>query len=180
MIAHKRLYLIGMPASGKSTWGRQLALAWNWRFLDLDVAIEARTGMRIPEIFAAHGEAYFREREREALHATKQHQQTIIATGGGTPCFFDNLEFINREGVSVFLEVPLDSLLQRLRRRGNHRPLFSEQDQEKLRRQLHEKYRLRLPYYEQAHLRIAAESFPLLRLADKIQLWEYDQLRSKK
>ncbi|GAA4502147.1 shikimate kinase [Hymenobacter ginsengisoli] len=123
------LYLIGLPASGKTTLGRQLAAHYGRGFLDLDHRIVAEAGQTIPEIFASEGEAGFRQREAAALAAVASQpgQPLVVATGGGTPCFFDNLAVLHASGFVLWLDVPPHELLRRLARRNQAatRPLLA-------------------------------------------------------
>ena len=86
-----RIYLIGLPGSGKTTLGKQVAKALNLTFIDMDEKIEQTEGKSISEIFSKEGEAYFRDIERAMLHQVAQEENCIISTGGGAPCFFDNM-----------------------------------------------------------------------------------------
>ncbi len=169
----ERVYLVGMPASGKSTWGEKLAMAWRWKFVDLDKEIEKVAGQEIPFIFAEYGEDYFRKLEREALMQTKSLSQTVIATGGGVPYFFDNMEFINTQGVSVFLDATLDTLLERLQYKANTRPLFPKDDLPNLQAQVRKKYLDRRPFYQKAHLTVPEATLTLSELSAAIQFFEY-------
>ena len=110
------LSLVGLPGAGKTTLGRQLAAHFNRPFLDLDVAIEARTGRSVREIFAEDGEAEFRSLESTLLReALSQHgAPLVLATGGGTPCFHDNMALLNRAGPTLWLDVPVELLAARL------------------------------------------------------------------
>jgi shikimate kinase len=123
------LYLIGLPASGKTTLGRQLAAHYARGFLDLDQRIVAEAGQSIPEIFAAEGEEGFRRREAAALAAVAQHpgRPLVVATGGGTPCFHNNLAVLHGSGFVLWLDVPLAELKRRLARRNQAatRPLLA-------------------------------------------------------
>ena len=92
----KNIFLVGMPSSGKSTLGRRLARALGYRFADLDKLIVQDQKRTIPEIFASEGEDYFRKVEQRILRATQQNRSLVVATGGGAPCFFDNMDFIKR------------------------------------------------------------------------------------
>jgi shikimate kinase len=123
------LYLIGLPASGKTTLGRQLAAYYGRGFLDLDHRIVADAGQSIPEIFASEGEDGFRRREAAALAAVASQpgRPLVVATGGGTPCFFDNLAVLHASGFVLWLDVPLRELQRRLARRNQAatRPLLA-------------------------------------------------------
>src|SRR5512139_1403831 len=98
-----KVYLVGFMGAGKTTVGRELAARLDCPFFDLDELVEASENLRIKEIFAAHGEPYFRKRERDVLRATKHLDRAVIATGGGTFTFEENIQFIKAEGVSVYL-----------------------------------------------------------------------------
>ncbi len=91
-----RIFLIGYMGSGKSTLGRRLAKHLNLQFVDMDHYIEERNYKTIPQIFAEEGEAEFRKKERKALEELSEFTNIIIATGGGAPCFFDNIDIMNR------------------------------------------------------------------------------------
>ena len=112
-------------ACGKSSVGRKLAKALGMPFLDLDKAMTQKADMSIPEIFELHGADFFRKIEQEALHETFTLPPTIIATGGGAPCFFDNMEQMNQQGVTYYLEVNLDILASRLFAGRAKRPLVN-------------------------------------------------------
>ena len=150
----KMIYLVGMPSSGKSTLGKSLARLLRYRFIDTDRLIVQKTKLSIPQIFEQKGERYFREVEREVLHALPVQHPVVVATGGGLPCFFDNMTYIRKTGLSVFLDIPISSIAQRIRLHAkDDRPLLSHvQD---LEAELKLKYTHRLAYYAQADLRIS-------------------------
>ncbi|MEN7548727.1 shikimate kinase [Rapidithrix thailandica] len=145
-----KVYLIGMPGSGKSTFGNALAQQLAYTFVDLDASIEEKEQASIPEIFAHKGEAYFRIVERECLLETASLEQTVIATGGGAPCFYNNIQFIKEQGVSIFLNTSIEELAKRVSQQQGQRPLLPQQEKEELMEELQKKYALRLPYYQQA------------------------------
>ena len=121
------LYLLGLPGAGKTTIGRRLAAHYGWEFRDLDADIVAQAGQSIPEIFAAEGEAGFRAREAAALRAgaARTGPPLVLATGGGTPCFHDNLAVLQQTGFTLWLDVPLPELARRLARSRSARPLLA-------------------------------------------------------
>ncbi len=110
------LSIVGLPGAGKTTLGRQLASHFNRPFLDLDAAIEARTGRSVREVFAGEGEAGFRAVEAAALRAVLAAggPPLVLATGGGTPCFHDNMALLNQAGITLWLDVPVAELAARL------------------------------------------------------------------
>ena len=125
-----KIVLVGMPGSGKSTFGRQIAKQLNFSFIDLDQLIEKETGKKIRDIFTLEGEGKFREFETFFLEKTLASEDgLVLSTGGGTPCFNDNMEVINQKGVSVYLDVSLEEINKRLLRdQTGKRPMFAGLD----------------------------------------------------
>lgn len=110
-----RIFLTGYMGAGKTTLGKAFARELNVPFIDLDWYIEERFHKSIRELFVERGEASFRELERNMLHEVSEFEDVIISTGGGTPCFFDNMDYMNGHGQTVFLDVHPDILFNRLR-----------------------------------------------------------------
>lgn len=155
---HTRVYLIGFMGSGKTYTGRRLAHRLGYAFIDLDELIVQRERRTIPDIFAQSGESVFRLAEREALEATAFLEQTVVSCGGGTPCFFDNMRWINTHGLSVYLHVHPDLLLERLLRGQERRPLLQGMDKWALQEFIERKVAERAPYYEQAMVELVQRS----------------------
>jgi shikimate kinase len=112
----QKVFLIGYMASGKSTLGKELSQKLNCPFVDLDDQVEENMGMRIHEAIEKHGELYFRKQEHNALKKMLESlpESAVVATGGGTPVFYDHMEMLNAHGETVFLDVPLKALTERL------------------------------------------------------------------
>lgn len=146
------VFLIGFMGSGKSFIGKQLATFLSMNYCDLDVSIEEKAGMSISQIFDQKGEAHFRQVEQEALHDTANLSKTIISTGGGAPCFFDNMKWMNQSGLTVYLETSATLLAQRLQNEMEHRPLLAHLSRAELIRFIEEKIAQRRFYYRQAQL----------------------------
>ncbi len=126
-----KIYLVGMPGSGKSVIGKNLALHFDLPFVDLDTAIEVVEGKSVQDIFKEDGEAHFRQKEAEQLRELSSSTAGfVMATGGGAPCFHSGMEVINQNGVSVYLNVPLPELLKR-NSKNTSRPLLQDEDVEK-------------------------------------------------
>ncbi len=136
--------------------GRKLAVALRLPFLDLDDAIEEGERQPIRTIFDQKGEKAFRQLEREALRQTiNQYDAFVLATGGGAPCFFDNLALMNQSGTTIFLDVPIATIVQRMQgQQITDRPLLQELDQNQLVQEYTAKFEKRLPVYRQAHITI--------------------------
>lgn len=152
----KNIILVGMMSSGKTTLGKKLAKSLNYQFVDLDKLIEKDQGMEISSIFSMKGEAYFREVESRILKETARQKGIVLASGGGTPCFFDNMDVIKTMGVSIFLDVPAEDLARRIENHGkDDRPILSGATS--LVDTLRSRITDRLPYYSQANFTLKGE-----------------------
>lgn len=151
------IFLIGYMGCGKSTLGRSVAALTGWQFIDLDNYIEQRFHRTVKEIFAEYGEDGFRRRERAMLQEVADFENVIIACGGGTPCFFDNMEWMNRQGTTVFLDTSIDKLHTRLMRGRHKRPLIADKSDEELLSFIREALEKRMPFYSQAEKRFIAD-----------------------
>lgn len=148
-----KIFLIGLPGSGKSTLGKQVAHHLHTRFIDLDTAIEVSQGRSVPDIFNANGEAHFRVLENQMLTACIHNQPDfVMATGGGTPCFYNNMPIMNNAGTTIFLDIPIVELVQRLEATNQGRPLLAGTNPDQLLEKLRSLYETRLPYYQQAKI----------------------------
>lgn len=146
----RKIYLIGFMGSGKSTTGKNLASFLNWSFIDLDDRIESIAGMRIPDIFAQKGETYFRQIESEALLSTASGSEIVVSTGGGTPCFGDNMNFMLENGLTIYLKMTLSDLEKRLMNSSYERPLLKDVAGRDLRKFISSKLAEREEWYSMA------------------------------
>jgi len=145
-----KTYLIGFMGSGKSALGRQLAGILQAGFLDLDEVFEERYHISIYDFFGKYGEGNFRRIEQEILLETAGAGDTVISTGGGTPCFFDNMEFIKKNGVSVYLRMTAAELADRLRNVKKKRPLLRELEGDEFESWISAQLQNREVFYNQA------------------------------
>lgn len=154
-----KIVLVGMPGCGKSTLGKEIAQQINFQFFDLDALIEEKTGKAIPNIFAEKGESYFRKLESEVLEAALSAEDSfVLATGGGAPCFNQNMKRINKYALSVYLDVPLNHILERLTTTEIHiRPLFAGLDTAEIILKLKNMHLERSKYYEKAAIKLRGE-----------------------
>lgn len=150
-----RIFLIGFMGCGKTTSGKRLAAALNCEFYDLDHQITAVAGMSIPLYFEAHGEDAFRLLERKTLQEFPYPADCVISTGGGTPCFFDNMEWMNANGLTVFIDMPPLALAKRLEQGKYKRPLLKDLDEQGMVKFITEKLQDRLPFYNNARVIIS-------------------------
>ncbi len=165
------IYLMGFMGCGKSHMGSSLAKVLHRPFLDLDERIETIAGMSIPELFPRYEEQAFRHLEAFALRTTGQESSAIIALGGGTPCFFENMDWIRRHGRSIFLDTHPAILLERLKGQRKNRPLLNQFTDEELEAKISRQLEQRRPFYEQANftLSIEKEERALKELKELIQ-----------
>lgn len=156
-----KIVLVGLPGSGKSTFGRQLAAVLEFPYYDLDQLIEDRFQMKIPDIFSQHGEGKFRDWETEVLlDFLKREESYVLASGGGCPCFNDNMDLINENAVSVYLDVPLEEISVRLGlSKAHNRPMFSGLDQGEITLKLKSLLFERDYFYSQSKIKLSGEDF---------------------
>jgi shikimate kinase len=165
-----KIFLTGLPGSGKSTFGRKFAQFLGYRFVDTDDEIIRKEKMTIEEIFSTKGEQYFREKERDMLREVVANDDIVISTGGGTPCFFDNMEFINERGLSIFLNVPVKTIAKRLKKgRNKNRPMVAGKSDTELLHFLETKYTERHPFYSKAKHEIISESISHEQLMEELK-----------
>lgn len=146
----KPLFILGYMGSGKTTFGKALSAATGLRFIDLDFYIEQRFHATVREIFAQHGEDGFRRIERDMLREVAGFEDTIISCGGGTPCFFDNVDFMNSMGTTLWLQASRESLFSRLIRKREKRPLLAGHTDEEIRDIIDRQLIAREPFYSKA------------------------------
>jgi shikimate kinase len=144
------IFFIGFMGCGKTTWSRKLAAHLGYDFVDLDHLLEEQAGMTIAEYFATHGEDSFRILESEVLRQTPYTQNTVVSTGGGLPCFFDNMVWMNAHGKTVYIKLSPKTLVDRLERSKNKRPLLREKQGEELLAFITERLAEREVFYLQA------------------------------
>lgn len=164
-----KIFLIGFMGSGKTYWGKRLSEKLTLPFFDLDEQIETHEEKTISQIFAEEGEEYFRLLEKDTLHIiTESHESFIMATGGGTPCYFNNIEFMNKTGTSIWINTPVDLLFERLMKDKESRPLIKNLNDAQLKSFIIKKFSDRKIYYEQAEIVIEEDEKNLENLVEKL------------
>jgi shikimate kinase len=160
-----KIFLIGFMGSGKTHWGRQLSAKLGLAFHDLDTVIIEKEKKSVAEIFAEKGEEYFRYQEKETLEELVEGKDGfILSCGGGTPCFFNNIEFMKKSGKVIWLNTAIDALKERLLRERMTRPLIREVADGDLTRYIVRKLSERRMYYQQADVTVNEESVTLEEL----------------
>ena len=146
----KRIILVGYMGSGKTTVGKALARELGLQFYDLDWYIENRRRKTVPQIFAERGEAGFREIERNMLHEVAEFENIVLSCGGGTPCFFDNMDYLNQQGSVIWLKADAEVLYKHLLMGKTERPLLKGKSPEELITFIREQLAQREPFYSKA------------------------------
>ncbi|EKB49534.1 shikimate kinase [Cecembia lonarensis] len=165
-----KIILVGLPGSGKTTFGKLLAKQLNFAFLDLDQVIEQESGLSIGQIFEQDGEGRFRDLESFYLKKVLDGiEGFVLSTGGGTPCFNENMDLINEKGVSVYLDVSLEEIMRRL---GNDtlgkRPMFSGLGQGEATLKLKSLLAERENYYLQSKIKLSGDDISTEHLLSEL------------
>ncbi len=155
--ADGRIFLIGFMGTGKTHWGKIWAARHNYSFIDLDEAIEKNEQNTVANIFETRGEDYFRQKEAIMLRTMDEYTNTIISCGGGTPCFFDNINWMNAHGTVIFLEAPPVFILKNILSGENKRPLVKKLNEAELLFFTEQTLKERNEFYRQAGIILNAE-----------------------
>jgi shikimate kinase len=161
-----KVFIIGFMGCGKTTWGRKLANHLGFDFLDLDHVFEAKVGKTITEYFTEYGQDAFREMESTILKETDYPENVIVSTGGGLPCFFDNMAWMNTHGQSLYIKLSPKTLAERLDKGKTTRPLILGKHGEELVAFIAEKLAERESFYEQATHIVNGIDMSVERLVD--------------
>ena len=152
----KRIFIVGFMGTGKSHWGKLWALRHQLTFIDLDVLIENAEPQSVVDIFENAGEEYFRVKEASILRDQLMHENCIISCGGGTPCFYDNMEWMNENGYTVYLSATAPYMLKNIMDEKEKRPLIKNVNEAELLFFVEQKLKERLPFYSKASLTLDA------------------------
>lgn len=153
--------------SGKTTIGRPLAKALGFRFVDMDHHITDMQHKTVAELFESLGESGFRELERQTLRELAAQENTVIATGGGAPCFFDNMETMNQSGSTIYLKVSPAGLAARLKHGRDKRPLLRGKNDEELLAYIRESLEKRETFYTKARIIVDCDGYSDAQIVDK-------------
>ncbi|MBL4655563.1 MAG: shikimate kinase [Bacteroidia bacterium] len=154
--------------AGKTTLGKKLANKIGFDFLDIDDLIEREENRSINDIFLDEGAEYFRKLERKVLHHTNQRQQMVYATGGGTPFFFDNMQWMSKNGTTIYIRHHEDLLFGRLRSSKSNRPLISDLSDEELRRFIIDHLVQREEFYNQSKVIVDGKGINAQEVVEKL------------
>ena len=164
-----RIYLIGYMGSGKTSALKHLANKMSWQGIDLDKLFEEKYKISVQDFFHKYDESAFRKLESQLLKDTINLENVIIATGGGTPCFFDNMEWMNANGTTVFLKVAPMTAVHRLMQSKKKRPLIEGKSEQEVIEFVNKHYGDRMKFYEQAHITVKGESLDVEEIIERLQ-----------
>jgi shikimate kinase len=164
------VYIIGFMGSGKSTAGRKLATSLGWSFIDLDRRIEEKAGKTIPQIFSDNGEEHFRKIESETLRELVSELNTVVSTGGGTPCHGVNMDFMLGTGLTIYLKMTPIQLTSRLLESSGERPLIKNIPDNKLEDFIEDKLAVREKWYLRAKIIVNGMNLDISNLDSQIRL----------
>ena len=159
--AHQKIFLIGMMGSGKSFWCKQLSKKLKCGGYDLDFLIESSEEKTIAEIFEEDDEEYFRKAEAKILRWFAEKKTYVLATGGGTPCFHENMKWMNEHGTTIWIDESVDFLVERLKPEKEHRPLIKHLNDDELKDFLSKKYDERKQFYSQSKIHLQGKDINL-------------------
>ena len=165
------IYLTGYMGSGKTTAGMKLAVKLGYAFADLDVMVENKYKITISQFFKKYGEPAFRKIERESLLETFSYSNTVVSTGGGTPCFSDNMDQINKNGISVYIKMPENALVQRLLNSKKKRPLLVGKTDNEIREYISHQMIVREPFYLKSCLSADGIDMDIKQLIENINTY---------
>lgn len=161
-------FLNGFMGSGKSHWGKIWAAEFKLAFVDLDEVIQMEEGSSVVDIFESKGEEYFRRVEAKTLREVSEQKNTIIACGGGTPCFHDNMKWMNDKGISVYISATPEDILRRLLNGQAQRPLIKKLNPSELLFFIQQKIKEREPFYKQCNIILQSADITEHTFAEKI------------
>ena len=168
-----KIFLIGFMGSGKSTIGRRLTELLGFDYVDTDRFIEMQHDTTVSQIFEQQGEAAFRKIERDVLQELQQHNFAVISTGGGMPCYGDNMDIMLASGKVVYLKTSPQTLTRRLLRSRTERPLIKGKTEKELQQYIFEKLTERELFYNRAHIIVQTENFSMETLLQSLKLMKF-------
>ena len=164
-----RIYIVGYMGAGKTTAARRLAQRMGWEVVDTDALFEEKYKISVNDFFNKYDEPLYRKLESEVLKATESLDHVVVSTGGGTACFFDNMDWMNHHGLTVFLRISPQAAVDRVIHSRHKRPLVEGKSEEELTEFVNQHYASRLPFYEQARITAKSEDFDIESLMEAIK-----------
>ena len=164
-----RIYLVGYMGAGKTTAAKRLANRLGWEVADTDAMFEEKYRISVDDFFQKYDEPLYRKLESEVLKSTESMENIVISTGGGTACYFDNMEWMNQHGLTVFMQISPEAAVDRVIHSKHKRPLARGKSEEELREYVRWHYASRMPFYKQAKITVKSENLDLEALLNLIK-----------
>ena len=156
-----KIYLVGYMGAGKTTAAKRLANRLGWEVADTDAMFEEKYRISVDDFFQKYDEPLYRKLESEILKSTESSEHVVIATGGGTACYYDNMEWMNHHGYTIFMRISPQAAVDRVLHSRHKRPLARGKSETELMEYVNWHYASRLPFYEQAQITVKSEDFDL-------------------
>ena len=166
-----KIYIVGYMGAGKTTAAKRLAHRLGWEVADTDALFEEKYRISVDDFFQKYDEPLYRKLESEILKSTESLEKTVISTGGGTACYFDNMEWMNLHGLTVFMRISPAAAVDRVLHSRHKRPLARGKSEEELMEFVSRHYAARMPYYEKARITVKSEDLDLDALLERIKLY---------
>lgn len=163
-----RIYLVGYMGAGKTTTARRLAHRLGWEVVDTDALFEEKYKISVNDFFNKYDEPLYRKLESVVLKETETLENVVVSTGGGTACYFDNMDWMNSHGLTVFMRISPEAAVDRVIHSRHKRPLVEGKSEVELAEFVNKHYASRMPFYEQAKITIKAEDLDLEHLLEKV------------
>ena len=164
-----KIYIVGYMGAGKTTTAKRLAGRLGWEVVDTDALFEEKYRISVDDFFQKYDEPLYRKLESEVLKSTETMEHMVVSTGGGTACYFDNMEWMNQHGLTVFLQISPKAAVDRVLHSRHKRPLARGKSEEELMEYVNWHYASRIPFYEQAKITVKSEDLDLEALMERIQ-----------
>ena len=164
-----RIYIVGYMGAGKTTAARRLAQRLGWEVADTDALFEEKYKISVNDFFNKYDEPLYRKLESEVLKSTESMENVVVSTGGGTACYFDNMEWMNQHGLTVFMRISPQAAVDRVIHSRHKRPLVEGKSEEELTEFVNKHYASRLPFYEQAKITVKSEDLDVEGMMNTIK-----------
>lgn len=169
LLMKQTIFIIGFMTAGKTREGKRLAKMMNRKFIDLDRLIEEREKKSVAEIFSEKGEKYFRLIESKTLQSLNTSENKIVSCGGGTPCYYNNMNWMLQNGIVVWLNISVDTIVKRLSETKKERPLIKNLEGVELKNFINLKMKEREAFYSKAQIKIDTENISIEKLKDELE-----------
>lgn len=166
-----KIYIVGYMGAGKTTAAKRLANRLGWEVVDTDALFEEKYRISVDDFFKKYDEPLYRKLESEILKSTEKMENTVISTGGGTACYYDNMDWMNLHGLTVFMRVSPAAAVDRVLHSHHKRPLVRGKSENELMEYVNWHYASRMPFYEQAKITVKSENLDLDALLERIKLF---------